>query len=88
MKNNFLLVAALVVASLVIFVNRNQSNNNIDTLYFSAVPGQKGGQDQFGPYEVVDGWPQDIAELPGNEAWTYGAGQSVFAESPDRIFFN
>jgi len=86
MKNNFLLVAALVVASLVIFVNRNQSNNNIDTLYFSAVPGQKGGQDQFGPYEVVDGWPQDIAELPGNEAWTYGAGQSVFAESPDRIF--
>jgi|TARA_B100001250_G_scaffold392909_1_gene395161 hypothetical protein len=86
MKNNFLLVAALIAASLVVFVNRNQSNNNIDTLYFSAVPGQKGGQDQFGPYEVVDGWPQDIAELPGNEAWTYGAGQSVFAESPDRVF--
>ena len=53
---------------------------------FAAVPGQKGGQDMFGPYDVDPDWPQDIAELPGHEGWTYGAGQSVFAESPDRIF--
>ena len=52
----------------------------------SAIPGQKGGQDMFGPYEVVPDWPQDISELPGNEAWTWGAGQSIFAESPDRIY--
>ena len=52
----------------------------------SAIPGQKGGQDMFGPYEVVADWPQDISELPGNEGWTWGAGQSVFAESPDRIY--
>src|SRR5437867_2629708 len=24
--------------------------------------------------------------LPGNEKWTYGAGQGVFAESPNRVF--
>ena len=53
---------------------------------FAAVPGQKGGQDMFGPYEVVEGWPQDLAELPDHEGWTYGAGQSIFAESPDRVF--
>lgn len=52
----------------------------------AAIPGQKGGQDMFGPYEVVPDWPQDVSELPGNEAWTWGAGQSVFAESPDRVF--
>ncbi len=53
---------------------------------FAAIPGQRGGQDMFGPYEVVPNWPQDLAELPGNEDWTWGAGQSVFAESPDRVF--
>ena len=53
---------------------------------FAAVPGQKGGQDMFGPYDVDPNWPQDLAELPGHEGWTYGAGQSVFAESPDRVY--
>ena len=53
---------------------------------FAAVPGQKGGQDIFGPYDVAVGWPQNVADLPGNEAWTYGSGQGVFAESPDRIY--
>lgn len=52
---------------------------------FAAVPGAVGGQDIFGPYEVVRGWPEDISTVPGNEAWTWGAGQSVFAESPNRV---
>ena len=45
----------------------------------------KGGQDMFGQYEIVKGWPKDISTLPGNEKWTYGAGQAVYAESPNRI---
>ena len=53
---------------------------------FAAVPGAIGSQDLTGPYEVVRGWPKDISTLPGNEKWTYGAGQSVFAESPNRVF--
>ena len=53
---------------------------------FAAVPGEKGGQDIFGAYEVVPNWPKDIATVPGNEGWTFGAGQSVFAESPNRVF--
>ncbi|HLF11726.1 MAG TPA: hypothetical protein VJA26_10975, partial [Gammaproteobacteria bacterium] len=49
-------------------------------------PGQRGGQDVFGHYEVVAGWPKPLASLPGHEGWTWGAGQSVFAESPNRVF--
>src|SRR5712691_8898664 len=53
---------------------------------FAVTPGTKGGQDMFGPYEVVKGWPKDISTISGNEKWTYGAGQSVYAESPNRVF--
>lgn len=53
---------------------------------FAAAPGEVGGQDPFGPYEVVKDWPKNISSLPGNEKWTWGAGQSVYAESPNRVF--
>ena len=52
----------------------------------AAVPNQRGGQDIFGAYDVVAGWPKDLAIIPGHEAWTFGAGSSVFAESADRIY--
>src|SRR5476649_1709375 len=52
----------------------------------AAVAGQKGGEDVFGAYDVVAGWPKDLATIPGHEGWTFGAGSSVFAESPDRIY--
>ena len=45
----------------------------------------KGGQEMFGSYDIVKGWPKDISTLPGNDKWTFGAGQSVYAESPNRI---
>jgi hypothetical protein len=54
---------------------------------FAAIPGQKGGQDIFGPYEVVENWPKPMSEsLPGHEDWTYSVTMDVFAESPDRVF--
>src|SRR5438105_8955345 len=52
----------------------------------AAVPSEKGGQDIYGAYDSVAGWPKDLAARPGHEGWTFGAGQSVFAESPNRIF--
>lgn len=45
-----------------------------------------GGQDPFGPYEPAPDWPQDISTLPGNDGWTWGAMQGIFAESADRVF--
>src|SRR5580692_11763512 len=53
---------------------------------FAAIPGTVGSEDLTGPYEVVKNWPQDVSSLPGNEKWTYGAGEGVFAESPNRIY--
>ncbi|HWF38532.1 MAG TPA: hypothetical protein VG322_08440, partial [Candidatus Acidoferrales bacterium] len=53
---------------------------------FAAIPGAVGGQDPFGGYDVVKDWPQNIDTLPGNEHWTWGAGQSVYAENPNRIY--
>jgi len=53
---------------------------------FAAVPSEKGGQDIFGAYDVVAEWPKDLTTIKGHEQWTFGAGQSVFAESPNRIF--
>jgi DNA-binding beta-propeller fold protein YncE len=53
---------------------------------FAAVPGEKGGQDMFGAYDIVPNWPKPLTGLPGHEKWTWGAGQSVFAESPNRVF--
>jgi sugar lactone lactonase YvrE len=53
---------------------------------FAAVPGEIGSQDLYGPYDLVKDWPQDVSTLPGNEKWTYGAGEGVFAESPNRVF--
>jgi DNA-binding beta-propeller fold protein YncE len=52
----------------------------------AAVPGDVGALDVTGPYDVVADWPKDISTLPGNEKWTWGAGQGVFAESPDRVY--
>jgi hypothetical protein len=53
---------------------------------FAAVPGEKGGQDIFGGYDIVANWPKPVTQQPGHEKWTWGAGQGVFAETPNRVF--
>src|SRR6188508_1242494 len=53
---------------------------------FAAIPGLTGGQDIFGPYDVVPDWPRPMSEsLPGHEQWTYSVTMDVFAESPNRV---
>jgi DNA-binding beta-propeller fold protein YncE len=42
----------------------------------------KGGEQETGPYEVVEGWPHPL----GHPGWTWGSQGGVFAQSPDRIF--
>ena len=53
---------------------------------FAAVPGEIGGQDLFGPYDVVANWPKGVETLPGHEKWTSGAAQGIFAENPNRVY--
>ncbi len=42
---------------------------------------QKGGEDETGPYEVAEKWPQPFTR-PG---YVQGSQGGVFAESPNRI---
>src|SRR5882724_940675 len=42
---------------------------------------EKGGSDEFGPYEPVLNWAKPV------RAGYLERGASVFAESPDRIYF-
>ena len=52
----------------------------------AAVPGERGGQDIYGAYEPILGWPKPLSQLAGHEQWTWGCGQGIFAESPNRVF--
>jgi len=50
---------------------------------------EKGGQEEFGPYELVENWPQPLTDGPDgvkHEGWTWGSVGAVFAETPDRIW--
>jgi sugar lactone lactonase YvrE len=46
---------------------------------------EKGGQEEFGPYELVENWPQPLPG-PENAAWTWGSTGGIYAETPDRIW--
>ena len=52
----------------------------------AAIANQKGGQDIYGPYDPAVDWPKKLSSIPGHGPWTFGAGQSVFAESANHVF--
>ena len=90
MRRSFITAAAFAVALAGVvaigFRPQTAAAQSKKEVSVAAVPGEIGGQDLFGAYEVVPDWPKPISALPGNEKWTWGAGQGVFAESPDRVF--
>src|SRR6201987_5172293 len=54
---------------------------------FAAVPGQKGGQDVFGPYDPVRNWEKPLAEgLTELKGWDFSQATYVFPETPDGVF--
>src|SRR2546428_3395902 len=83
-----MLVAGLAVAATLYVIGNSwiSAQGGGAQTRVAAVPSVKGGQDMYGPYDSVAGWPKDLSTRPGHEGWTFGAGQSVFAESPNRIF--
>src|ERR1700745_1151562 len=88
-KNSWIIgltVVSLILIALIATQQTRVEGQSPQQPSYAAVPGQKGGQDIFGAYEVVPNWPKPISSLPGNEKWTWGAGQNVFAESPNRVF--
>jgi hypothetical protein len=75
-------MAGLLVASGMTCVQAQPKNDTA----FPAVPGQKGGEDISGPYEPVVDWPKPLTSLAGDENWTWGSVEGIYAESPDRVF--
>jgi hypothetical protein len=85
-RASILVTAATVVATLAVIAYRpTPAQGQGQAPRFAAVPGEKGGQDIFGAYDIVN-WPKPVHMQPGHERWTWGAGQSVFAETPNRVF--
>lgn len=55
----------------------------------AATSQEKGGQEEFGPYELVENWPQPLPDGPDgvtHDGWTWGSAGAVYAETPDRIW--
>ena len=76
------LAAALAVFATVylvghqwVFAQQRGGANSVTRV--AAVPSEKGGQDIFGAYEAVAGWPKKLSTIPGHGPWTFGAGQSA-----------
>src|SRR3990172_5782142 len=91
MNKRVLTIVAISAGFLVIFLMGNRlggvQGQAKPGTGFAAIPGVKGGQDIFGPYEPVRNWPKPMsASLPGHEKWTYSVSMDVFAESPNRVY--
>jgi hypothetical protein len=56
---------------------------------FAMTAQERGGQEEFGPYEVAANWPAPLPDGSDgikHEGWTWGSVGAVYAETPDRIW--
>jgi len=95
MKGRTLTIGVVFIALIAVFLFMNSRQGTVTVegqqtrapgTGFAAVPGIKGGQDVFGPYDPVQNWPRPLGEsLPNHDAWTWSQATDVFAESADRV---
>ena len=50
---------------------------------FAAVPGEKGGLDITGPYDVVADWPKPMTALPRSRRLELGVGPGRLRREPE-----
>jgi hypothetical protein len=83
-------ITTAIVASMMFLYNGEALRVQGDTkpgTGFAAIPGEKGGQDTWGPYEVVADWPKPMSSMPGHDPkWGWGSSEGIYAESPNRIY--
>jgi hypothetical protein len=64
-------------------------NGNGEAAAAVAAPAERGGQEEFGPYELVQNWPKPLPDGPDgvtHAGWTWGSAGAIWAETPDRIW--
>jgi DNA-binding beta-propeller fold protein YncE len=93
MMKRWVMISAVALAFLVGYLVANrqpateaQSQAQAMPVSGAAVPSAVGNMELYGPYDIVEDWPKDLSTLPGNEKWTWGSGEGIFAESPDRVY--
>ena len=87
------LLSAVVLLATVAFMGCSSPTSSPEAVPSAqtapAPPQEKGGQDEFGPYEIVANWPLPLEDGPDgvkHEGWTWGSVGAVWAETPDRIW--
>ncbi len=79
-----LLAAVLLAPAVLVSCSLPTSGGSEDILSAAAAPPlEKGGEEEWGPYEPTPNWPQP---LPDHDGWTWGSVGAVYAETPDRIW--
>jgi hypothetical protein len=83
-------IALLTAVALVSCTSPVDSPEAVTAAAAQATPAQeRGGQEEFGPYEIVENWPQGWPDGPDgvkHEGWTFGSVGAIYAETPDRIW--
>jgi hypothetical protein len=80
---------ALMLLASVVVTSSPASRTERVPAQSAAPPQERGGQEEFGPYDVVENWPQPLPDGPDgvtHAGWTWGSVGAVFAETPDRIW--
>jgi sugar lactone lactonase YvrE len=87
-------ICTLLAASLAASAGCSSSNGNGSdpervTAAGTSATQEKGGQEEFGPYDLVEDWPKPLPDGPDgvkHAGWTWGSMGSVWAETPDRVW--
>src|SRR5687767_3177280 len=82
-------LAVLIAASAAVAACSAPANSPETATASTAAPRERGGQDEFGPYEPVANWPQPLPDGPDgvkHDGWTWGSVGAIYAETPDRIW--
>ena len=89
LQGRSLLAAVAVTLLAAVTFTQSNSSANFASGVAALAQQEKGGQEEYGPYELVPNWPQplpDEADGVKHEGWTWGSQGAVYAETPDRIW--
>jgi hypothetical protein len=92
-RSSHIVTLAVIISVLVAVAGCSSPDNGNGGETAQAAAGapaqERGGQDEFGPYEPVANWPQPLPDGPDgvkHDGWTWGSVGAVYAETPDRIW--
>jgi DNA-binding beta-propeller fold protein YncE len=86
---SIVILLGLLVAFAVVGCSREPERAAAEAVPAEPQSQERGGQEEFGPYEPVANWPKALPDGPDgvkHAGWTWGSVGGLFAETPDRIW--